>query len=216
MSYQTLLSSIEKVARQKGRSPDEITLIGVSKYHTKEEILKVYQEGLFRFGESRIPECLVKMEALPQEIEWHFIGTLQKNKVSKVVGRFPVIHSVESVELAQKIADLSFEKGITTRIFLQVKTSLEPNKHGFLKEELLEKFDRIKNLKGIYIEGLMTIAPMTDEREVIRDSFRSLRLLKEKLKLHHLSMGMSSDWPLALEEGSTFLRIGQSLFVDSQ
>jgi hypothetical protein len=193
MNYRSILDQV-----------GEATLVVVTKNHSIDEIMQVYNEGCRDFGENRLQEALPKIEALPKDIRWHFIGSLQRNKVNKVVENFSFIHSIDSLPLAEKIA----ATGKKIPCFLEVNTSGETSKHGFTIEEC----EKLPKMEGIEIVGLMTMAPLTDDKRVIRSCFSKLRLLKEKLGLKFLSMGMSHDWRIALEEGATHLRIGSAIF----
>lgn len=215
-NYREVLASIDAIITSLGRK-GEVELIAVSKNQPTEKLYGLYNLGCRLFGESKVQEWFFKKEALPEDVQWHFIGTLQKNKVRKVVGEFSLIHSVDSLELAQKIAEVSLEKGMTSQILLEVNTSHERTKHGFTEEEVMLAYPEIQRLEGISVEGLMTIGPNTEDEEKVREAFRNLRKIKEKLEmggkpLPHLSMGMSHDFQIALEEGATLLRIGTLLF----
>lgn len=210
------LKVLEEVGRQKrlaGREWDEIRVVAVTKQRSLSDLENLYQLGCRDFGENRIPEALQKIECMPHDIRWHFIGPLQKNKVNKAVGRFSLIHSVDNFTLAEKIAKQSQEKGIVTAILLQVNISKEASKQGLTKEEWLAHMPTVLSLKGLDVQGLMTMAPLTDDEAVIRKTFRGLRQFRDELKLKHLSMGMSRDFSIAIEEGATILRIGTSIFV---
>lgn len=219
-NYLQILETIQKTATSCGRDKENITLVAVSKNQTIENVLRAYDAGCRNFGENRLEEAFSKISALPDDINWHFIGSLQKNKIRKVVDRFALIHSIDSFELAEKISSVSVEKGCITSILLQVNVSGELSKHGFSRDELLENFNKLLNLPNLKIEGLMTMAPLIEDENIIRRCFSGLRLLLEKLnedlpqecKLKILSMGMSHDYKLAIEEGATHLRIGSSLF----
>lgn len=187
-----------------------VTIVAVSKYATVEQIQNVYDQGYRHFGESRVQEALIKQKQLPQDIQWHFIGRLQTNKVNQVVGNFCLIHSVHSLELAQLINKKSQEKGIVSNILLQVNTSGEITKQGFTPEEL--KNTSFQHLSHVQVQGLMTMAPLTGDESVIRSCFSLLRKMKEEFRLEHLSMGMSQDYHIAIEEGATYLRIGSKIF----
>jgi pyridoxal phosphate enzyme (YggS family) len=175
-------------------------------------MLPLYNQGCRHFAENRVDAALEKMELLPEDIQWHLIGTLQKNKVRKVIGKFALIHSVDTPELAKKISDCSLEAGLKTPILLQVNTSGEASKHGLSFEEWQKNYPEVANFEGIMIKGLMTMAPLVDDEKIIRTTFARLRELGKVLKLQHLSMGMSQDFPLAIAEGATLLRIGSALF----
>lgn len=184
-----------------------VKIVAVSKGCSLEQILALYEVGCRDFGESRVQEALLKIEKAPKDIRWHFIGKLQKNKVRKVIGKFFLIHSVDSFDLAEKISQVSQEMNVVTSILFEVNTSGEPSKSGFKPEEV-----RLINLSGISLKGLMTMAPLTDNIHIIRKTFSDLRLLRDKLGLKELSMGMSSDYWIAIEEGATMLRLGSCIF----
>jgi pyridoxal phosphate enzyme (YggS family) len=218
--YLEVKDKIIQIARQNGRKPSEITLIAVSKGHSQEKISSVYKKGCRDFGESRTQEALEKIPSLPLDVHWHFIGPLQKNKVNKIVGKFTLIHSVDSLELAQKISKSSLEKGLVTPVLLQVNISGESKKHGLNGESWLDNFEVLQSLSGISLEGLMTIAPFVQDEKIIRHCFSGLRKWRDifaaitgkPYQLSQLSMGMSHDYKIAIEEGATILRIGTAIF----
>ena len=212
--YRALQEEIAELARVAGRSPSEITLVAVSKTYPLDHVLPAYETGCRDFGENRVQEALQKMEDGPPDLRWHLIGTLQENKVRKVIGRFALIHSVDSIKLAKRLAEVSSELGVETRVLLQVNSSGESTKHGWTEKALKNDFERVAGLAGLRVEGLMTMAPFTDDKERIRSCFRGLRRLRDTLdpSLPHLSMGMTQDYPIAIEEGATILRIGSKLF----
>lgn len=212
-----LLKEIATIAHSVGRDPNEITLVAVTKNYPLEHVLPAYHAGCRHFGENRVQEALPKIEEAPSDLHWHLIGTLQKKKVPKVIGKFALIHSVDSPDLAQKISTCSQEKNIITPILLQVNTSGEATKHGLCPEAWRQALDQIASLPGIRLDGLMTMAPFTEDKEVIRACFRTLRLFRDELQpniptLRHLSMGMTHDFSIAITEGATLLRIGSALF----
>lgn len=217
--YCQIKENISHAAKQSGRDPDEITLIAVSKGYSWEAVQPAYEAGCRDFGESRIQEAMTKMDQAPNDIRWHFIGTLQKNKVRKVIESFSLIHSVDSVELAQKIAACSQELGIVTRVLLEVNTSGESSKHGLSPDDWKTDFLKINQLEDVSIEGLMTMAPYVEDVAIIKQCFGRLDELRKELQkmkggssLRHLSMGMSHDYLLAIETGATLLRVGTALF----
>lgn len=216
--YFKLLKKVENIAEKQGRNPREITLVAVSKGRPTEEIRLLAEAGCRDYGESRIQEALPKIEATPSGLHWHFIGPLQKNKVKKVIGRFSLIHSVDSYKLADCISKNSLDSGIRTPILLQVNISGESSKQGFHPEEIRKAFIGLVQLPGVSIQGLMTIAPLTEDNDVIRACFSGLRLLRDELRIQsglelpHLSMGMSHDYSLAIAEGATLLRVGSEIF----
>lgn len=200
------------------RNPNEIQVVAVSKEFSLEDIAQVYQEGCRDFGENRIQEALPKVDRAPQDIHWHFIGKLQQNKVKKAIGKFDLIHSVDSAELAYHISQESQKVGVTTKILLQVNTSGETTKQGLSMNQWKEVFGAVIAYSHLSVQGLMTMAPLTENAEAIRDCFRRLSDLKRELsessgyQLPHLSMGMSHDYGIAIEEGATILRIGRAIF----
>lgn len=220
MSYQEVRRKVLDCARKEGRNPSDITIVTVTKTHLASEIAEVFREGCRDFGENRVQEALEKIPQISPHARWHFIGTLQKNKVRKAIGRFSLIHSVDSFDLAQRISEASLESGLVTDILLQANTSAEATKHGLSGDEWKCCFEKLLELSGIAIKGLMTMAPLTDDQECIRHCFRDLRLLRADLVkqagdrafLSHLSMGMSHDYPIAIAEGATILRIGTAIF----
>lgn len=212
MQTALVLERIKAAAAQSGRSLDEITLVAVTKNHPLEEILPLYEEGILNFGENRIQEALPKMEKAPKSIQWHLIGHLQKKKVKKVIGKFHLIHSVDSLELAESLSRASGEAGIITNILLQVNISGEATKQGLSREEWEKVKSEEFSLPHLKIEGLMTMAPLTDDTALIRRVFRDLRKMRDEWGLKHLSMGMSHDFEIAIEEGATLLRIGSAIF----
>lgn len=212
MDYHSLLALIDACKKKAGRT-DDIQLIAVSKKQSPEKILSTYAQGCKLFGESRVQEWETKKNSLPQDIDWHFIGPLQKNKVRKLIGKVALIHSVDSIELAKKMNEISSEINVNTKILLEVNTSGEESKHGFFEDEVFEAFETISKMPSLTIEGLMTIGPNTEDQAKIRASFRQLRRIKESLPpLKHLSMGMSHDFEIAIEEGATLLRVGSLIF----
>lgn len=188
----------------------EVKLVVASKYFSIQEILKLYHAGQRDFGENKVQDALEKIQALPKDIHWHFIGHLQKNKVNKMIHLFDLIHSVDSFELALKISEKSTQK---QAILLQVNTSKEATKSGFTKETLFKSLESIESLPHIEVKGLMTLAPHTEDTKQIKKAFKELREIKESLnkKSWHLSMGMSEDFHIAIEEGSDYVRIGRRL-----
>jgi PLP dependent protein len=207
-----------------------VTIVGATKSCTPQELTQVYDAGLRHFGENRVQSLLEKQAfwkqtALP-EVAWHFIGTLQSNKVNKVVGQVALIHSVESLALAEAISQRALTLGIKQAILLQVNISHEAQKSGFQEQALKEAFPKLLALKGLNILGLMGMAASQQKEpsaanahtSIIQRSFESLHLLKNTLEwehkvlLQHLSIGMSQDYIHALPVGATILRLGQCLF----
>jgi len=213
--------NLEKIKEQIGNN--NVKIIAVTKYASKEQILEVHKLGIHDFGESYVQKALTKIseqEELKDKINWHFIGRLQKNKVKFVVGKFNLIHSVDSVELTKLINNISNGKGVIQDILLQANISQDLSKAGFNPTDLLGDFDKLTKLPNVKIKGLMTIAPNTNDVKIIRDCFSNLKELKEeinkrhKLNLRELSMGMSNDYKIAIECGATIIRLGRAIFTD--
>lgn len=211
-SYQTICNEIASTAKKCGRNASEVSLIAVTKQVDWQTANHLYQLGQRDFGENRVIDALEKIKEAPQDCRWHFIGNLQNNKVRKVVGKFSLIHSVDSFDLAKKISEVSEEMGKVTSILLQSNTSGEISKHGLTPDEWKKRFDSVIQLPNLKIEGLMTMAPLVTDEKVVRTCFANLKKLGEELHLSHLSMGMSNDFKIAIEEGATFVRIGTALF----
>lgn len=210
MSLPWVLERIAQAAKRAGRSPSEVRLVAVTKGHSVEEIReKVLAYGAFPLGESRVQEALPKMEAL--EAEWHFIGPLQTNK-AKFMPRFALVHSLDSLRLAKALNRVGEREGRPLRVLLEVNLGREPQKHGFLEEELPEALARIRELPFLRVEGLMTVPPIAPEA-VLRPLFARLSLLADRFGLKERSMGMSDDFELAVEEGATLVRVGRAVFA---
>ena len=198
----------------KKKLPLNVSLLAVSKGFSSQEIKIIYNQGQNDFGESRFQEAKEKQILLKdlKNIKWHFIGTIQSNKIRKIVQNFEYIHSVDSYEKLLKISKVSDEEQKNPLIMLQVKLSDDPTKGGFNPKVLMEKWDNIKKFKNINVIGLMTINPKgLSSRENIK-LFQKCRHLADLLKLKDCSMGMSGDWEEAIEAGSTWLRLGSILF----
>lgn len=210
--YDCLQKDIALRAKKAGRFKADITLLCVTKDRSVQQMNTAYLAGVREMGESRVQEALPKIVQLPSDIRWHWIGTLQGNKVNKVVGTFSWIHAVDTPQLAKKISDVSQKQEVITHILLQVNTSGEKTKHGWSVEEWRPHVEYVRGLPNIVLEGLMTMAPLNESPEDIRACFAKLRAFAKELKLAHLSMGMSHDYHIAIEEGATFLRIGSLLF----
>jgi pyridoxal phosphate enzyme (YggS family) len=202
--------------------PASIQIVAVSKYLTADQMGEMRAAGLTIFAESRVQQALPKLDELAGSdaapLEWHFIGSLQRNKAAQVVGRFQLIHSVDRMELAERISQLAAEMGIRQRVLLQVNASGEAQKHGFSPEELERRLPLLLNLPGLAIEGLMGMAALGGG-ETARHSFRALRQLRDRLdprvtRLTQLSMGMSGDFAIAVQEGASLIRIGSVLYEE--
>lgn len=199
-----------------------VRLIAVTKHATNAQIEEAFSLGVSEFGESRVQDALKKRDELPPHValnsNWHFIGHLQSNKVKQAVGNFALIHSVDSLSLAEEVSRIACQKGTTQSILLQVKILPDDSKSGFTKEELCKNLSTILALPSIKVEGLMTITPLTNDVKLWHESFSGLSSLRDKLNrefgisLKELSMGMSDDWREAIICGSTMIRLGRAIF----
>ena len=194
-------------------------MLAVSKTFPAEDVRQAYDDGQRLFGENRLQEAMEKMPALPSDCRWHLIGPLQRNKVRKALEQgLELIEAVDSLRLAETISRIAGELGCTARILLEVNIDAEPTKHGFRPEELAELWPQLTALPFLEIRGLMCIPAPAPTPEGSRPAFRALRLLAEKLRargplpLPELSMGMSHDFPIAVEEGATIVRVGSAIF----
>ena len=200
------------------RNPAEIKLIAVSKNFGVGHIKEAFTAGHIDFGENRPQELDGKAKLIDENICWHFIGNLQKNKVKYVIKWAEFIHSVNSLSLAEEINKRAEKLDKLQKVFVEVNTSKELTKHGLTDESEIDSIIyRIEEMNNLKLIGLMTMAPYTDNENIIRKSFEFLRMLKDKfvsngVQLKHLSMGMSADYKIAIEEGATMLRIGSAIF----
>ncbi|MDE5871734.1 MAG: YggS family pyridoxal phosphate-dependent enzyme [Muribaculaceae bacterium] len=216
----------EEIKRIHSELPRGVRLCAVSKFHPAEAIREAYAAGQRIFGESRVQELLGKMEELPDDIQWHFIGHLQTNKVRQLIGKTSLIESVDSERLLELIDRESEKAGVITRVLMQLHVAKEETKFGFSPEELLEYFAQRKfeNLKATHICGVMGMASNTEDMERVREDFRLIaetrkRILETTADLRGfdiVSMGMSGDWHIAVEEGSNLVRIGTAIFGERQ
>ena len=214
--------SIEEAERASGREKGSVTLIGVTKVFPVEYAEAAAMSGLMDLGENRVQELVPKIErfsSLGIDANWHLIGTLQKNKVKYITGKTYLIHSINSIELAEEISKRSVSNNVTSNILLQANVSGEESKHGFAPHELKPAIDKISNLSSINICGLMTMAPIETYEGQAREVFAKTRVIFEELKDYTrleswkvLSMGMSQDYKSAILEGSTHVRIGTAIF----
>jgi PLP dependent protein len=201
------------------RNPSEIKIIAVSKNFGAAEVISAFNEGITDFGENRAQELMIKYDELKNKVSWHFIGRLQRNKVRFAVRAAEYIHSVDSFLIASEINRLAAAESKIQKILLQVKTSDEETKSGITEEsEVFDLIQYCREYKNVELAGLMTIAPFTEDIGKIRQSFRYLRELRDELnskgfpEVKELSMGMTQDYEIAIEEGATMLRIGSAIF----
>ena len=211
-------SHVAAAVEKAGRAASDVQLIAVSKKQDAEKVRAAFDAGQPIFGESKVQEARAKIPLLPSAVRWHFIGHLQKNKIRHALPLFELFHSVDSLALAQDIQRIADEEGIRPRVLLEVNVAGEGSKFGFAPEKLKEEMEALLSLGRLEIEGLMTIPPFAPEAEDSRRYFVQLRELRGELEqqfgagLPHLSMGMSNDYAIAIEEGATFVRVGTAIF----
>lgn len=212
--------NIQKACEKAGRSPQEVTLIAVSKTKPLFMLEEAYEAGARDFGENKVQEILEKHPKMPEDARFHMIGHLQRNKVKQVLPHAVLIHSVDSYRLAEQISQEAGKLGITAKILLEVNVAKEESKFGMMPEDVGEMAGQIAALPHLQIEGLMTIAPFVDDPEKNRPVFRKLYQLSVDIKKKNidnvnmgvLSMGMTGDYQVAVEEGSTMIRVGTGIF----
>lgn len=212
--------AIIKEAEEKSPFHQDVTLVAVSKTHPVSDIQEAYDAGVRDFGENKVQELMSKIDELPSDIRWHLIGHLQRNKVKYIIGRTYLIHSVDSLRLAEEIDKESAKHGVITDILVQVNVSEEETKSGIDTEDAIALVKDIAKLPNVKIKGLMTIAQETPNAEETRPVFRSLRNLSidikalniDNISMDFLSMGMSGDFVVAIDEGANLVRIGTSIF----
>ena len=211
-NVRNLQQRIARACEKAGHSPDEVTLVAVTKTVDAAAIEAAFNAGVRDFGESRIQEAKPKIEQLQRlkpGIAWHMVGHLQTNKAKTAADIFDIIHSVDSFKLARTLNDCSQKK---LPILIQVNVSAEATKSGFQLPEVKDAVKQIGKLPNLEIQGLMTIAPWVSNAEEVRPVLRQMRQLRDSLGLRHLSMGMSDDFEVAIEEGATLVRIGRAIF----
>jgi len=209
---------IAQTAAKVGRAVDEIELVAISKTHDAVKVREAIEAEQRLFGESRVQEARVKIPELPSNLRWHFVGHLQKNKIRHALPLFELIHSVDSLALARDINRIAEEDGLHPRILLEVNVAGEGSKFGFTPEKLREDLENLLALPRLSILGLMTIPPIAEEAEASRKYFVQLRELRDRFQtdfhvdLAQLSMGMTQDFAIAVEEGATLVRVGTAIF----
>lgn len=219
-NYLAVEEKVKEACRRAGRSRDEVTLIAVSKTKPMSMIEELLPLGVVDFGENKVQELTAKEEALPSHIRWHMIGHLQRNKVKYIVDKAFLIHSVDSLRLAEAISQEAGKKNVTANILIEVNVAGEDSKFGVRPEETAALAETISKLPNISVKGLMTIAPFVENAEENREVFRNLRKLSvdiEEKKFNNvtmavLSMGMTGDYEVAIEEGATMVRVGTGIF----
>lgn len=218
-NYEQLLERIHRASVRAGRDPAEITLVAVTKYAELEWVRELLSLGVRELGESRPQQLDQRARQIDGGVHWHLVGHLQRNKVRRTLPVVTMIHSVDSLRLLERIDSVAQELDLKPRMLLEVNISGEEAKDGFDTDALRREWDSILGVQSVEIEGLMTMAPYADDPQQSRPVFRGLRRLRDELagrsparSLEHLSMGMSGDFEVAIEEGATIIRIGSSLF----
>jgi pyridoxal phosphate enzyme (YggS family) len=221
-NLETVRAVIAEAERRSGRLAGSVELIAVSKTHPPEVVRQAMGAGQLLFGENRVQEAKPKMAGLPAKLRWHLIGHLQTNKIRQALPLFEMIHGVDSAELLAEIQRIAGELGLFPRVLLQVNVAGESSKFGFSPQRLLSEVEQISRADRVQVEGLMTIPPPVPNAEDSRRYFVQLRGLRDRLErefrfpLPHLSMGMSSDYRVAVEEGATYVRVGTAIFGERQ
>ena len=206
--------------KRAGRDRNEVTLIAVSKTKPVEMLEACIENGITVFGENKVQELCGKYEVLPENLHWHMIGHLQRNKVKYITDKAELIHSVDSLRLAEAISEDAVKKGVNANILIEVNVAQEDSKFGLKTEDTEELIRQISSLPNIFIKGLMTIAPYTEVPEENRPIFRTLKQLSvdiaskniDNVSMNILSMGMTGDYEVAIEEGATMVRVGTGIF----
>lgn len=216
--------NMEEACRVSGRNPEEVSLIAVSKTKPIPMLQEAYDAGCRDFGENKVQEIMDKIDRLPSDIRWHMIGHLQTNKVKYIVGKVFLIHSVDSLHLAEAISKEAVKQNTTVNILIEVNVAKEDTKYGAMAEDTVSLVEKIALLPGICVKGLMTIAPYVENPQENRQYFVKLRQLAVDIKAKNidnvhmdiLSMGMTGDYMVAIEEGATYVRVGTGIFGERQ
>lgn len=209
---------IAQSAAKAGRAVDDIELVAITKTHDAERVREAFDAEQQLFGESRVQEARAKIPLLPSALRWHFVGHLQKNKIRHALALFELFHGVDSLALAQEMGRIANEEGMHPRVLLEVNVAGEGSKFGFKPETVRAEMESLLALPRLSIEGLMIIPPLAEEAEASRTFFARLRELRDSLekefdlKLPQLSMGMTNDFMVAVEEGATLVRVGTAIF----
>lgn len=219
-NIQRITSRIENACKKSNRTPEDIKIIAVTKYVSVEQIEEVFASGFNNIGENRVQNALEKYQTLHDKGTWHFIGQLQSKKVKSIIGKFDYIHSLDRLSLVEEIDKRAETLDIKVNCFIQVNVSGEETKAGISKDKLFAFAKKVSEYDSIIVKGLMTIAPNIQDEKQIRPIFKELRQLRDQIneqeifqyQLTELSMGMSNDFDIAIEEGATYIRIGTLLF----
>lgn len=217
-------NNVKEACEKAGRSNTEVTLIAVSKTKPVSMLMEAYNCGCREFGENKVQELVDKYEVMPKDIKWHMIGHLQRNKVKYIVDKVALIHSVDSLKLAEEISKEASKKQVQVSVLIEVNVAGEDTKFGVKPEETETLIRKIAVLEGIHIEGLMTIAPYVDVSEENRQYFATLKQLAvdinrkniDNVNMNVLSMGMTGDYMVAIEEGASYVRVGTGIFGERQ
>ena len=216
--------NIESSCKKAGRNSDEVSLIAVSKTKPVSMLMEAYEQGCRDFGENKVQELIEKYEVMPKDIRWHMIGNLQRNTVKYIVDKVALIPRVDSLTLAEEIRREDHKKQVTVSVLVEVNIACEETKFGVTKEAAVSLVHDIAQLKGVHVEGLMTIAPYTANPEENRQYFRKLKQLAvdisskniDNVNMNVLSMGMTGDYMVAIEEGATYVRVGTGIFGERE
>ncbi len=209
-----------EASRKSGRNNEDVTLIAVSKTKPVEMLMQAYELGCRHFGENKVQELVDKYEVMPKDIKWHMIGHLQRNKVKYIVDKVYMIHSVDSIRLAEEISKEALKKNVTVSVLIEVNMAGEETKFGIAPSEAENLIRQVAVLPGVAVKGLMTIAPYVDDPEKNRQYFVGIRELSvdirkkniDNVSMNILSMGMTGDYAVAVEEGADFVRVGTGIF----
>ncbi len=219
-NLQEVIHNMEIACKNSGRDMKDVTLIAVSKTKPNDLIMEVYESGIRDFGENKVQDLVKKSEELPKDIRWHMIGHLQTNKVRQLLGNAVLIHSIDSIRLADTIDTEAKKKNIHVDGLLEINVAKEASKYGFIEDELEEVLPIFARYKNLHIKGFMTIAPNVDDAEENREIFKKLKKMSvdinqknyDNIEVRFLSMGMTGDYVVALEEGADFVRVGTGIF----
>lgn len=220
-NYDAVAKKVEEACEKVGRNKDEVTIIAVSKTKPLSNVVELQQEGVMDFGENKVQELCEKYESIEHPVRWHLIGHLQTNKVKYIVDKVSLIHSVDSLKLAKQISKEAVKKSVTVPILIQVNIAKEESKFGLEDtKDVFELVEEVSKLPNVKIKGLMTIAPFVDDPEENRPYFRQMHQLFvdieqknfDNVSMDTLSMGMTNDYEVAIEEGATMIRVGTGIF----
>lgn len=219
-NYEYIRKQVDEVAKNAGRNPSDITLIAVSKTKPLSDIEELISIGVKDFGENKVQELCDKFEHVSQPVRFHQIGHLQTNKVKYVVDKAALIHSVDSLKLAKEIEKEAGKRNMISEILIEVNVAQEDSKYGFMVDEVIPFLEQIKEFSHLHVNGLMTIAPFVENPEENRKYFRALKQLSldiickniDNIDMNVLSMGMTNDYKVAIEEGATMVRVGTAIF----